>query len=86
MIEDPKPETNQILLEALEQRWKSYHAELKRCRAEFSNEAVHDLLVSLRSPERKGRGNGFSLGRKVQTDLFETALVPILVVRQAEVR
>jgi hypothetical protein len=34
---------NQFLLEALGQRWKNYRAELKRCRAEFSNEAVHDL-------------------------------------------
>ena len=48
MIEEPKPETNQILLEALEQRWKNYRAELKRCRAEFSNEAVHDLRVATR--------------------------------------
>ena len=37
-----------LLLEALEQRWKKYLFELKRCRAEFSNEAVHDLRVSLR--------------------------------------
>ena len=34
---------NQLLLEALEKRWKNYRAELKRCRADFSNEAVHDL-------------------------------------------
>ena len=48
MIEETEPETNQILLEALEQRWKNYRAELKRCRAEFSNEAVHDLRVATR--------------------------------------
>ena len=48
MIEEPTPETNQTLLEALEQRWKNYRAELKRCRAEFSNEAVHDLRVATR--------------------------------------
>lgn len=47
-IEAPKQETNQLLLEALEQRWKNYRAELKRCRAEFSNEAVHDLRVATR--------------------------------------
>jgi CHAD domain-containing protein len=39
---------NQFLLEALDQRWKNYRAELKRCRAEFSNEAVHDLRSTAR--------------------------------------
>src|SRR6266545_7322004 len=39
---------NQFLLEALDQCWKNYRAELKRCRTEFSNEAVHDLRVSAR--------------------------------------
>jgi CHAD domain-containing protein len=39
---------NQLLLEALDKRWKKYRAELKRCRAEFSNEAVHDLRVAAR--------------------------------------
>jgi len=39
---------NRFLLEALEERWKNYRAELKRCRAEFSNEAVHDLRVASR--------------------------------------
>lgn len=39
---------NQLLLEAMEQRWKSYRAELMRCRSEFSNEAVHDLRSSAR--------------------------------------
>ncbi len=39
---------NQLLLEALDQRWKDYRAELKRCRAEFSNEAVHDLRSAAR--------------------------------------
>jgi len=39
---------NQFLLEALDQRWKNYRAELKRCRAEFSNEAVHDLRAAAR--------------------------------------
>jgi CHAD domain-containing protein len=40
--------TNEFLMEALDGRWKNYRAELKRCRAEFSNEAVHDLRVSAR--------------------------------------
>jgi CHAD domain-containing protein len=48
LIEERKLRTNQLLLEALEQRWKNYRAELKRCRAEFSNEAVHDLRVATR--------------------------------------
>jgi CHAD domain-containing protein len=39
---------NQLLLEAMDQRWKDYRAELKRCRAEFSNEAVHDLRSAAR--------------------------------------
>jgi CHAD domain-containing protein len=42
------PPMNQFLLDALDQRWKNYRAELKRCRAEFSNEAVHDLRTSAR--------------------------------------
>lgn len=40
--------TNQFLLEALDRYWKNYRAELKRCRTEFSNEAVHDLRASAR--------------------------------------
>ncbi|MCI0554916.1 MAG: CHAD domain-containing protein [Anaerolineae bacterium] len=39
---------NQLLLDALDKRWKNYRAELKRCRAEFSNEAVHDLRIAAR--------------------------------------
>ncbi|HVF25311.1 MAG TPA: CHAD domain-containing protein [Anaerolineales bacterium] len=47
--EDTAPLTvNQLLLEAVDQRWKKYRTELKRCRAEFSNEAVHDLRVAAR--------------------------------------
>ena len=42
------PSINQFLREALDQRWENYQAELKRCRAEFSNEAVHDLRASAR--------------------------------------
>ncbi len=37
-----------LLLDALEDRWKTYRLELKHCRAEFSNEAVHDLRVATR--------------------------------------
>jgi CHAD domain-containing protein len=39
---------NQLLLKVLEDHWKKYLTELKRCRAEFSNEAVHDVRVALR--------------------------------------
>ena len=42
------PTANQLLLEALDKRWKNYRAELKLCRAEFSNEAVHDLRIAAR--------------------------------------
>ncbi len=49
MNENPSPaQANRFLLEALDLRWKNYRAELKRCRAEFSNEAVHDLRVAAR--------------------------------------
>ena len=41
-------DVNRFLIEALEERWKNYRAELKRCRAEFSNEAVHDLRSAAR--------------------------------------
>ncbi|HMB21351.1 MAG: CHAD domain-containing protein [Chloroflexota bacterium] len=42
------PSVNQLLLEALDERWKTYRAELKRCRVDFSNEAVHDLRAAAR--------------------------------------
>ncbi len=37
-----------ILLEALDTRWGKFRAELKLCRDEFSEEAVHDLRVASR--------------------------------------
>jgi CHAD domain-containing protein len=37
-----------LLLGALEERWENYRTQLDRCRAEFSNEAVHDLRVATR--------------------------------------
>ena len=42
------PTASQLLLEALDKRWKNYRVQLKRCRAEFSNEAVHDLRIAAR--------------------------------------
>ena len=72
---------NQLLLEALENRWKTYLAELKRCRAEFSNEAVHDLRVALRrllslvqllnSVEPRPRPRKLSRALKTQLDEFD---------------
>ncbi|HEX6032904.1 MAG TPA: CHAD domain-containing protein [Anaerolineales bacterium] len=55
-----KPDSSDVrvdrfLLEALDQRWEKYRAELKRCRAEFSNEAVHDLRVACRRMLAFGR-------------------------------
>ncbi len=41
-------ETNNILLDSLDQRWETYRVELKRCRVEFSEEALHDLRVATR--------------------------------------
>lgn len=46
--EEFTPTPGQLLLDAFEKRWKKYRLELKRCRTEFSNEAVHDLRVALR--------------------------------------
>ncbi len=37
-----------ILLTALAERWGKYREELKRCKEEFSEEAVHDLRVATR--------------------------------------
>jgi len=37
-----------LLLDLLNTRWLTYRAELKICRKEFSEEAVHDLRVSTR--------------------------------------
>jgi CHAD domain-containing protein len=48
LLKESVPASQKILLEALESRWKQYRVELKRCRSEFSNEAVHDLRVATR--------------------------------------
>src|SRR6266498_4795088 len=47
-VEESKSEAHQLLLDALERCWKDYRKELKRCRTEFSNEAIHDLRVATR--------------------------------------
>ncbi len=38
----------EILLTALDQRYEKYRAERKRCKVEFSEEAIHDLRISTR--------------------------------------
>lgn len=47
-IDDSTFDVNRFLMEALDERWKNYRVELKRCREEFSNEAVHDLRSAAR--------------------------------------
>ncbi|HEX2698114.1 MAG TPA: hypothetical protein VHM28_10430, partial [Anaerolineales bacterium] len=37
-----------LLLTSLDERWKTYRAQVKTCRKEFSEEAVHDLRVAAR--------------------------------------
>jgi CHAD domain-containing protein len=46
--EESKSEARQLLVDGLEECWKNYRKELKRCREEFSNEGVHDLRVATR--------------------------------------
>lgn len=41
-------DANTLLLEAIDNRWENYCAQIKTCRREFSEEAVHDLRVSAR--------------------------------------
>jgi CHAD domain-containing protein len=41
-------EAKALLLSSLDTRWKKYRSELKLCRAEFSEEAVHDVRVAAR--------------------------------------
>ena len=37
-----------LLITALDERWESYRMQVKTCRREFSEEAVHDLRVATR--------------------------------------
>lgn len=37
-----------VLVDSLDTRWKRFHLELKNCRKNFSEEAVHDLRVATR--------------------------------------
>jgi len=46
--EQSKSDPQQLLLQALEMRWENYRSELKNCRSEFTEDAVHDLRVATR--------------------------------------
>ncbi len=39
---------HELLIESLDSRWRKYKTELKNCRRNFSEEAVHDFRVSIR--------------------------------------
>lgn len=41
-------DANTLLLEAIDNRWENYREQIKTCRREFSEEAVHDLRVTAR--------------------------------------
>ena len=41
-------DSRELLLNSLDQRGETYQENLKRCRDDFSNEAVHDLRTSIR--------------------------------------
>jgi CHAD domain-containing protein len=43
-----KSDPQQLLLQALETCWENYRSELKNCRSEFTEDAVHDLRVATR--------------------------------------
>jgi len=47
-LEKSKPDPKQLLLKALAARWENYCDELKNCRNEFAEDAVHDLRVATR--------------------------------------
>ena len=48
VTEESKLNASQLLAEALKKAWVNYRKEIKNCRDEFSNEAVHDLRVATR--------------------------------------
>jgi CHAD domain-containing protein len=48
-VEEQYPmDAQTLLLESLDSRWGNYREQLKTCRREFSEEAVHDLRVAAR--------------------------------------
>ena len=48
ILENLKTDPKQLLLQGLEMRWENYRTELKNCRDEFTEDAVHDLRVATR--------------------------------------
>src|ERR1041384_891689 len=48
VAEESKSNAQQVLAEAFKKAWDSYRKEIRNCRDEFSNEAVHDLRVATR--------------------------------------
>src|SRR5512135_736900 len=46
--EESKLNARQLLADAVGESWDKYRKEIKNCRDEFSNEAVHDLRVATR--------------------------------------
>src|SRR5262245_12949465 len=44
----PLTDVRVLLLDSLNDRWKTFRAELKRCQKQFSEAAVHDLRVATR--------------------------------------
>jgi CHAD domain-containing protein len=47
-LKKSESDPQQLLLEALEACWENYRSELKNCRREFTEDAVHDLRVATR--------------------------------------
>jgi CHAD domain-containing protein len=44
----PRPDFRGVLLDSLDDRWRTFRAELKRCQNKYSEESVHDLRVATR--------------------------------------
>lgn len=44
----PLPDFRGLLLDSLDDRWRTFRAELKRCQRKYAEESVHDLRVATR--------------------------------------
>ena len=44
----PRTDFRALMLDSLHDRWQSFRTELRRCRKQYSEEAVHDLRVATR--------------------------------------
>jgi CHAD domain-containing protein len=47
-LQQPISDPQGLLLQALARRWDEYRSEVKNCRSEFTEDAVHDLRVATR--------------------------------------